>query len=573
MRNKRAFGFIVFFLIFSVELSYASHFRAGEILYKYLGPSTYQVTVNTYTEDNLANQDQDSVYLDWGDGFIESIARTNGILNTNGVPNGESVSGTIKKNIYISNQHTYSGGLPFGVISLTEFNRVDNVVNMANSVDVPFHLSDSINIDLQNLYGINSSPVFLNNPIDYANLLDTFYHNPNAFDADGDSLYFELVPSLQAFGVEVPQYSFPDEFPIGNNNNISINGNTGQLTWATPQMPGDYNIAIKVKEYRNGVLLGSLIRDMQILVGGENNDPPQINELNDLTVFAGDTIDFSFQVTDPNALDSIFLSATGSPFLLNPSRISFTTDTGNVVNANFVWFTNCSDIRKEPYQINFLASDNYSSVSGMNISLVDIESIRIRILPEVDEVLTIDNTEDEIILNWTDNNICTDSVGFLYYSIWRKDECDSLGNDNFYLIADGIENNTYADNTFLSESFQTYKVFANFGQKSNNIEYNVLRVAVSNGACIFSPKNFLGIEENNFNEVVIYPNPIQKTMTIKSELEIESIEMFNLLGERVSAVKNKDQMKVVGFEKGFYFVKIRLMNGSEVVKKVLIDRN
>mgnify|MGYP006098092597 FL=1 len=103
MQTKNIKILITFFFLILVKFGFASHFRAGEILYEYLGPLTYRATVITYAEDNLANQDQDSVSLYWGDGTIENIPRTNGALGSTGVPSGELLPGTgIRKNIYIS---------------------------------------------------------------------------------------------------------------------------------------------------------------------------------------------------------------------------------------------------------------------------------------------------------------------------------------------------------------------------------------------------------------------------------------------------------------------------------------
>ena len=113
--------------------------------------------------------------------------------------------------------------------------------------------------------GYNNSPVLLNPPIDFANINDTFYHNPSAYDMDGDSLFFRLIPPKQNVLSAVPAYQYPNQIIPGANNRFNINSATGELLWGTPQRVGIYNIAILVEEYRNSILLGTLIRDMQIL--------------------------------------------------------------------------------------------------------------------------------------------------------------------------------------------------------------------------------------------------------------------------------------------------------------------
>ncbi len=128
--------------------AHATHNRAGELLYEYISPLSYRVTVVTYSKisDISANADRDSLDLDWGDGTIESITRTNGPL-VNGIPNGELIGNDIKQNIYVSEIHTYTGALPFYIISVTDQNRIANIVNISGgtgSVSVAIYFEDTL---------------------------------------------------------------------------------------------------------------------------------------------------------------------------------------------------------------------------------------------------------------------------------------------------------------------------------------------------------------------------------------------------------------------------------------------
>jgi len=145
LKNIRIF--IILLFLFVLKTSFATHFIAGEITYDYLGPLTYKATITTYSEDNSATTAQDTIYLHWGDGTIESVVRTNGSIGGTGVPSGELIPGTtIVKNIYISNTHTYAGALPFYVIYIQEENRRNGIINVANgnSDQVPFYLEDTL---------------------------------------------------------------------------------------------------------------------------------------------------------------------------------------------------------------------------------------------------------------------------------------------------------------------------------------------------------------------------------------------------------------------------------------------
>ena len=500
MQTKNIKILITFFFLILVKFGFASHFRAGEILYEYLGPLTYRATVITYAEDNLANQDQDSVSLYWGDGTIENIPRTNGALGSSGVPSGELLPGTgIRKNIYISTAHTYPGALSFFLISITEFNRLDDVINMTNSLDVPFYLEDTIKYIPPELFNGNSSPILLNDPIDYANILDTFYHNPNAYDPDGDSLHYSLVPSLQTVNIQAPNYQFPDQFPPGPDNNISINPITGELIWAVPQMPGDYNIAIRIREFREGRCIGVLLRDMQILVGNENNDPPQIKPINDTCVYAGDTLSINIIAKDPNLSDVVTITAQGAPFQIDASRVSFSANNGNPANANFQWRTICADIRPSFYEVVFKAEDNHTSPSGNPIHLVDLETWLVHVVaPPPDSLFATVNAND-ILLNWDSLYRCASSPDFQYFSVWRKYGCENidrigcetgLDNTGYAMIVDKITNYSYLDLDADRGHIYSYRILAHFGRNpvsSGGEVYNKTVSIPSHEVCVELP--------------------------------------------------------------------------------------
>ncbi|MDA9952464.1 hypothetical protein N9D46_03480, partial [Chitinophagales bacterium] len=133
MKSKFLIKFLVLLLFVLTSInSFATHNRAGELLYEYISPLSYRVKVVSYSKisDISANADRDSLSLDWGDGTIESIVRINGPL-FNGIPNGELIGNDIKENIYQSGIHTYSGALPFYIISVTDQNRIANIVNIS----------------------------------------------------------------------------------------------------------------------------------------------------------------------------------------------------------------------------------------------------------------------------------------------------------------------------------------------------------------------------------------------------------------------------------------------------------
>jgi hypothetical protein len=127
-------------------------------------------------------------------------------------------------------------------------------------------------------------------------------------------------------------------FFIKNSNSFSLNPITGDLIWDTPNNGsiGEYNVAFVVEEWRNGILIGFVTRDMQITVSPCTNQPPAFLELPDLCVDAGTVIQFDVTATDADfPAQQITLSATGGPFQFDaPFNAEFVAETGNKTSPN-----------------------------------------------------------------------------------------------------------------------------------------------------------------------------------------------------------------------------------------------
>jgi hypothetical protein len=104
----------------------------------------------------------------------------------------------------------------------------------------------------------------------------------------------------------------PDASTSSGSDVFSINAQTGDVTWVVPPLAGEFNIAIKIEEFRNGFLVGYVIRDMQITVITCNNEPPSITPLTDYCVEAGSSIQFDVNASDPDG-NTIFINAFGGP--------------------------------------------------------------------------------------------------------------------------------------------------------------------------------------------------------------------------------------------------------------------
>ncbi len=394
---------IFFFLLISVN-AMATHNRAGQITYKFIGvllPQPvwkYEVTITTFTKTSSVAADRpqlDSVY--WGDGTGPQVFyRDSAIL----LPND------IKKNIY-TEEHTYNGNGEY-LIHFTDPNRNANVRNIPNSVAVPFYLETKLWINP--FRGANNSVITGYDPIDEGCVNRIFVHNPAAFDKDGDSLSYQLIECRGDNGDPIGGYSFPSA-------NVAFTlDNDGYLTWNTPQDPGEYNVAFMIIEWRNGDTIGFVVRDMQILIGNCDNFPPIITVISDTCVLAGDTLNFNVFARDPD-FNRVELSASGAVF--DPSLVPFpATFTDSIVNndsviSKFKWITRCSHVRPQPYFAQFRAKDLPSA--GIP-SLVDLKGTYITVIaPGPDTLYAVPNSSS-IDLTWP-VPFCS---GPLKYNIYRR---------------------------------------------------------------------------------------------------------------------------------------------------------
>ncbi len=483
-------------------LLFATHNRAGEITYVQTGPLTIRCTITTYTKSSSTAADRDSLVIIWGDGEAVAVPRSNGPGNK-----GVDIGNNIKYNLYIA-EHTFPSRGTY-TVSMQDPNRVGNIINIPNSINVPFYLETKVTLLDPKFQGFNNSAILLQPPIDIGCIHQPFIHNPNAYDPDGDSLAFELIPPFIAPGTPVEGYSYPDEILPGPNNHISLDPVTGTFVWDAPQLEGEYNIAILVKEYRQGVLINSLVRDMQIYITKcQDNLPPELSSVQDLCVIAGTVIDQTVRATDPNTpLQKIRLKASGSPFTQSVSPATFTAPSGftdQPVIGHFNWQTSCDHISSRYYSIVFHATDSYfkPGQSGVRdtLGLSTLETMRIKVVGPPPTDVRADRQGDKVSISWSAPYPCdTAHRRFLGFNVWRSehpivvplDTC-SPGLDGYgYRVIKYNTMNKVADRyIYLDEDIEKgqtycYRITAVFGKRTTSgTPYNIVHSLRSDEVCV-----------------------------------------------------------------------------------------
>ncbi|MFN3940649.1 MAG: hypothetical protein ACK4IY_08665, partial [Chitinophagales bacterium] len=402
------------------------------------------------------------------------------------------LSSSIQQNKYVSN-HQYAAEGTYKIY-MQDPNRVDGINNIDGSVNVPFYLETVLKMPDALLFGNNSSVQLTNYPIDYANVGEIFTHNPGAYDPDGDALRFSLKVPRQDPNNPVPGYQYPDEY-TSCDDTFTIDSLTGDITWVTPCQPGIFVIAILIEEFRDGICVGTVCRDMQIEVLDNPNHAPFIDVIADTCVFAGENLIKLITATDPDFGQELTLTATGGPFSVDISPATFISDPAeNEVNGTFQWQTTCEHVRKEFYQVIFKVKDDYKF--GLTPQPLTFQrSWLIDVIGPPPENLTAEPQGNKIILQWDSLYQCFNTENFIGFTVWRKVGCDSIVFDKCqkglegtgYVFLDTVyENHRYTDTEVVHGQVYSYRVLAEFAENSDIVPtfyYNRVASHPSNPAC------------------------------------------------------------------------------------------
>ena len=260
------------------------------------------------------------------------------------------------------------------IIKWEECCRNGAIINMANPLAESMDFLTFVSVDSSNP---NSTPTFLTPPVAYLPVDSIWQYNPLPFDPDGDSLVWTISVPLGAgnpLPVDVLGYvSLSDTLLYSNPNGIfSIDAITGQISW-NPKMVGNFVAAFAIAEYRNGVLIGGMSRDMQFIVVPDTlNAMPLISNMQAIPtnnlgypyikIAPGQNYQIQLLASDTDLNDVVSMSAFGESFSLTTSSSTFgytPTLNGNEIEGTFAWTPDVSQVRPNPYLVVLRTSDGF----------------------------------------------------------------------------------------------------------------------------------------------------------------------------------------------------------------------
>lgn len=323
----------------------------ADLTYECLGGNTYKITVSFY-RDCIGISAPSSPYVTISSA---SCGQTLGLSTYPRPGTGQEVTPNCSTSVTTCNGGSFTGIQEWvydGIVTLPA-NCSDWVFSYSlccrnaaiTTITNPGTSTFFIYATLNNLITpCNSSPTFSNKPVPFLCRGQQFCFNHGAYDADGDSLVYELITPKQTATTNVNYLSpYNSGNPLNSSPATSFNTATGDIC-LTPQALEVTVMAVLVKEYRNGVLIGTVERDLQLTVMNCANSLPSLTGINgtnnfSMTVCANQETCFNIYSSDPDIVQQLTVDWNNAI-----PGATFTTNSAAFPTANFCWTPGPSDI-------------------------------------------------------------------------------------------------------------------------------------------------------------------------------------------------------------------------------------
>lgn len=396
---------LILFSCFFYKISDATHLMGGDLTYKYLGSTgtnfNYQVTLKLYRycaggssslpfNMNLGVYEEDQLNPNADKNLVSIV--TLPIISQQFIippPSSASCSFTtvvcIEEGVY---RVTISVPASVGGYHLISDRccRNNNIVNLDN----PANAGSCFYAFIPPTSSANSSPIFAAPPVPFICQDDSIIVLNTAYDADGDSMAYSLVvpytgisdgsnpnpnpPALYPWPISTATYAntYSVTQPFGAGGSANIESSTGISAYYANNQ-GYYVVALEVKEYRNGVLIGIIRRDLQLIIIVCPNNPAPTWLASGQTVYTvleGQTLCFNPSFIDVNG-DSLFLTKTGTLFdnlLFSPVATLPDSSGDSTVTSQFCWTTHVGQTSTVPYHFSIIVNDNGCPAKTLNVT-------------------------------------------------------------------------------------------------------------------------------------------------------------------------------------------------------------
>ncbi len=226
----------------------------------------------------------------------------------------------------------------------------------------------------------NSSPTFLNFPTPFTCAGQEVFYNHGAVDVDGDSLVFSLVDCERIGGLPVMyEMGFSGTNPLLTVGGVNIDSNTGALSFI-PSAVQVGVMCVKVDEYRDNVLIGSVVRDIQFTVISCDNTLPAATDIDgicndggaifEISTCAGASNEFCFDIQSCDEDGDDIVTMEWNEAIPN-ATFTVTNDAQPI--GTFCWTPTADDLGTHSFTV--LVADDSCPLLGTNTYTYTIEIV------------------------------------------------------------------------------------------------------------------------------------------------------------------------------------------------------
>lgn len=386
---QKNYHFLILFFVLSFFFTQkveASHLMGGDLTYVSLGGNTYRIKLTLYRDcSGVAMDPSEVIAISSTNCSVSSFATAplepgypielSALCSSqlgNSTCNGGAILG-VQEYVY-SVVYTVPAACTDWTFSYTNCCR--NYGITTGPAAQAFYFEATLNSVLA---PGNNSPDFYTKPIPFFGVGQPQNYSHATTEADGDVLLYSIVNPRQNVGTPVTynvpwSYNYPITTASGS---YTINSATGQMQF-TPVLVQNSVTAVLVQEYRNGLLIGSVLRDIQIIVINGLNGGVTIGPINNLagatmnpgqthvmTACSGVPITFDIPITDLTGGIPV-VSDNASTILSGGASMNYAGT--NPKTLSFSWTPPASAVGYNSFYI--LATDHFCpipSVANTNI--------------------------------------------------------------------------------------------------------------------------------------------------------------------------------------------------------------
>jgi len=239
-----------------------------------------------------------------------------------------------------------------------------------NTINNPGGQNMYIQATLNNLaFPCNDSPTFTNRPVPFICVGQPFCFNNGSNDPDGDSLSYSLITPLHAATTPVTYLTgYNANNPLTSNPAAVFNPLTGDMC-VTPTTIQVTVFTVLVREWRNGVLVGSVMRDIQVRTVACTNNNPSLNGINNTGSYAmnacvGNPISFNIPSFDADAAQNVTLTWNNGIPGANFNPTGGTGGTASRPTGLFTWTPTLAHVSNTPHCFTVMVRDNNCPFNG-----------------------------------------------------------------------------------------------------------------------------------------------------------------------------------------------------------------